>query len=774
MTSSRSNAACRGVRNAEWVFAGPGSPTFALEQWRNTPVPDALATKLRSGGAVVFSSAAALTLGVATVPVYEIYKVGVDPYWVEGLDVLSEIGLNVAVIPHYDNQEGGNHDTNFCYLGERRLAMLEPELPDGAFVLGIDEHTGVIMDLDADTAEIVGKGAVTLRRNGDRSASSPARTVAHRHPPRRPRHVDPVDPLHRFPRAGVRPRSDPWPKRKRQQDRSNWRRSAGAMRAPDDRLARRRHRVPRVGVLRQRSTPATPTRAVAAILELEAAIVEWSRDTLQSDDVDRARAALRSMIVRLGAAATEGVRDVREVLGPVVEAALAARVVARIREGVRRVRRHPRRTGQGRHRGARHAGRGRLAGCGVTDLAIRLIEVTKRFDGTSAPAVDSLSLDIDDGSIMALLGPSGCGKTTTLRMINRLIEPTSGRIEINGVDAMSHSPQELRRGIGYVIQQVGLFPHRTIARNIATVPEMLGWDKRRTAERVEELTTLVGLDHELLDRYPDELSGGQQQRVGVARALAADPPVLLMDEPFGAVDPIVRARLQDELLDLQTKVRKTIVLVTHDVDEALRLADRIALMNVGGVIEQLATPNELMRSPANEFVESFVGEDRGLRRLALNPVSSLPFHQGPVVDSTAGLDEIERVAGDRAERVGRRHPRRRVPRVGRRCRGARRRCRGFGTRRCAVVRPRRTGRADEHAARRDGTDHGVELVGGGHRRRRHVRWGGHTRGHPAESGGEHDPSDVRRRRSLRQPIRSSGGNGSSRSGTRSARRSSST
>ncbi len=279
----------------------------------------------------------------------------------------------------------------------------------------------------------------------------------------------------------------------------------------------------------------------------------------------------------------------------------------------------------------------------MTDLAIRLIEVTKRFDRTSAAAVDSLSLDIDDGSIMALLGPSGCGKTTTLRMINRLIEPTSGRIEINGVDAMSHSPQELRRGIGYVIQQVGLFPHRTIARNIATVPHLLGWDKRRTTERVEELTTLVGLDHELLDRYPDELSGGQQQRVGVARALAADPPVLLMDEPFGAVDPIVRARLQDELLDLQTKVRKTIVLVTHDVDEALRLADRIALMNVGGVIEQLATPNELMRSPANEFVESFVGEDRGLRRLALNPVSSLPFHQGPVVASTAGLDEIERV-----------------------------------------------------------------------------------------------------------------------------------
>ncbi len=277
----------------------------------------------------------------------------------------------------------------------------------------------------------------------------------------------------------------------------------------------------------------------------------------------------------------------------------------------------------------------------MTDVAIRLTNVTKEFEGASGAAVDDLSLDIDSGTIMALLGPSGCGKTTTLRMINRLIEPTSGTIEINGADVMSQSPQELRRGIGYVIQQVGLFPHRTIASNIATVPKMLGWDKARSAERVEELTTLVGLDHEMLDRYPDELSGGQQQRVGVARALAADPPVLLMDEPFGAVDPIVRGRLQDELLALQTKVSKTIVLVTHDVDEALRVADRIALMNVGGVIEQLATPDELMRAPANDFVRSFVGEDRGLRRLALNTVSALRFHQGPVVSADATFDEAE-------------------------------------------------------------------------------------------------------------------------------------
>jgi osmoprotectant transport system ATP-binding protein len=254
-----------------------------------------------------------------------------------------------------------------------------------------------------------------------------------------------------------------------------------------------------------------------------------------------------------------------------------------------------------------------------------------------------LSLNIEAGSIVALLGPSGCGKTTTLRMINRLIEPTSGAIEINGSDVADMPAQELRRGIGYVIQQVGLFPHRSIAANIGTVPKLLGWNKQRIAERVEELTSLVGLDHDMLSRYPDELSGGQQQRVGVARALAADPPVLLMDEPFGAVDPIVRARLQDQLLELQDEVRKTIVLVTHDVDEALRVADQIALLNVGGMLEQLAAPDDLMRAPASEFVKSFVGEDRGLRRLHLNLVSSLDPHTGPVVRSTASFDEARSV-----------------------------------------------------------------------------------------------------------------------------------
>ncbi len=246
-----------------------------------------------------------------------------------------------------------------------------------------------------------------------------------------------------------------------------------------------------------------------------------------------------------------------------------------------------------------------------------------------------LGLDIPAGAIVALIGPSGCGKTTTLRMINRLIEPTSGRIEIGGVDATRLDVTTLRRGIGYVIQQVGLFPHRTIAQNIATVPRTLRWDRARIADRVTELAELVGLDPRLLDRYPDELSGGQQQRVGVARALAADPPVLLMDEPFGAVDPIVRNRLQDELLLLQQTVRKTIVFVTHDIDEAVKLADRVAVLNVGGVLEQYDTPDELLRNPASGFVEQFIGEDRGIKRLQLRTVADLPYLQGPVVDVAA-------------------------------------------------------------------------------------------------------------------------------------------
>lgn len=272
-------------------------------------------------------------------------------------------------------------------------------------------------------------------------------------------------------------------------------------------------------------------------------------------------------------------------------------------------------------------------------MAIRLDAVEKVFPGSSTPAVSALSLEVARGEIVALIGPSGCGKTTTLRMINGLIKPTAGRIEVDGTDIATEPVVQLRRGIGYVIQQVGLFPHRTISQNIGTVPKMLGWEKSRIAERIDELVDLVGLDREMLSRYPDELSGGQQQRVGVARALAADPPVLLMDEPFGAVDPIVRARLQDELLSLQERVKKTIVLVTHDLDEALRLADRIALLNVGGILEQYAPPDELLRSPKNAFVEEFIGDDRSMRRLTLAQVADLPYQRGPVLEHSASVEE---------------------------------------------------------------------------------------------------------------------------------------
>jgi osmoprotectant transport system ATP-binding protein len=267
----------------------------------------------------------------------------------------------------------------------------------------------------------------------------------------------------------------------------------------------------------------------------------------------------------------------------------------------------------------------------MAEPAIRLDAVEKRFPGGSRPAVDRLTLDVPPGDVVVLVGPSGCGKTTTLKMINRLEEPTGGRILVDGREIHALPAHELRRGIGYVIQQIGLFPHRTVADNIATVPRLLGWDKSRIGGRVEELTELVGLDAELLRRYPRELSGGQQQRVGVARALAADPPILLMDEPFGAVDPIVRARLQDELMALQAAVHKTIVLVTHDIDEAIKLGDRIALLQVGGVLAQYGTPDELLRAPASDFVRDFLGAEPGLKRLSLQTVGRLPLTEGPVV-----------------------------------------------------------------------------------------------------------------------------------------------
>jgi osmoprotectant transport system ATP-binding protein len=253
---------------------------------------------------------------------------------------------------------------------------------------------------------------------------------------------------------------------------------------------------------------------------------------------------------------------------------------------------------------------------------IRLDQVSKRYpDGTVA--VHELSLEVRPGEVCVLVGPSGCGKTTTMRMVNRLVEPTSGRLYVGGEDVMQVDPVQLRRHIGYVIQQVGLFPHLTVRRNVATVPELLGWAKARTRARVDDLLELVGLDPALHgDRYPHQLSGGQRQRVGVARALAADPPVLLMDEPFGAVDPIARDRLQDEFLRLQEAVRKTVVFVTHDVDEAVRLGDRIAVMREGGYLEQCAPPEVLLAAPATPFVASFVGSDRTIKRLAVTSIGA--------------------------------------------------------------------------------------------------------------------------------------------------------
>ncbi|MDP9495180.1 MAG: ATP-binding cassette domain-containing protein [Actinomycetota bacterium] len=282
----------------------------------------------------------------------------------------------------------------------------------------------------------------------------------------------------------------------------------------------------------------------------------------------------------------------------------------------------------------------------ATDIMIRLDDVTKVFPGGTRPAVEGLSLDVARGEFVTLVGPSGCGKTTTLKMINRIIEPTSGRIFIDGQDALAVPAYELRRSIGYVIQQIGLFPHRTVAQNIATVPMLLDWDRGRIDARVAELVEIVGLEPAMLTRYPSELSGGQQQRVGVARALAADPPVLLMDEPFGAVDPIVRKRLQQEFRHLQERLGKTVVFVTHDIDEAVFMGTRTAILNVGGVLEQFDTPETILANPANAFVEDFLGGERGLKRLALRPVSKVGIERGPVVDVSADIDEARRVMND--------------------------------------------------------------------------------------------------------------------------------
>ncbi len=274
---------------------------------------------------------------------------------------------------------------------------------------------------------------------------------------------------------------------------------------------------------------------------------------------------------------------------------------------------------------------------------ITLENVSKRYDGKTA--VDGVSMEIPDGEVCVLIGPSGCGKTTTLRMINRLIEPSSGRILLDGLDVAGMRPEELRRGLGYVIQSTGLFPHLTVAANIGVVPRLLGWSKTRIAERADELLTLVGLDPAAYrGEYPQRLSGGEAQRVGVARALAADPPVLLMDEPFGAVDPLNRERLQTEFVRIQRELKKTVVFVTHDIDEAVRLADRIAIMR-NGKLEQFDTPEAVMEQPSNQFVHDFVGSDRALKRLARVPVSAVM--RSPAVAFVGAEDRALRDAAGR-------------------------------------------------------------------------------------------------------------------------------
>jgi osmoprotectant transport system ATP-binding protein len=283
----------------------------------------------------------------------------------------------------------------------------------------------------------------------------------------------------------------------------------------------------------------------------------------------------------------------------------------------------------------------------MTAEAVVFEHVTKRYGtaearreaaaGREPAAVEDLSFEVPAGKICVLVGPSGCGKTTSLKMVNRLIEPTSGRILIGGTDIAGRDPIELRRSIGYVIQQVGLFPHQTIAENVATVPRLLGWDATRREARATELLDLVGLEpSRYAGRYPSQLSGGERQRVGVARALAADPPVMLMDEPFGAVDPIVRERLQNELLNLQEQLAKTILFVTHDIDEAIKMGDLVAVMQAGGHLAQFAPPDEILASPASDFVARFVGADRGLKRLALTRVDHLKLM--PAVTASPGDD----------------------------------------------------------------------------------------------------------------------------------------
>lgn len=285
----------------------------------------------------------------------------------------------------------------------------------------------------------------------------------------------------------------------------------------------------------------------------------------------------------------------------------------------------------------------------VTGVSITLDSVVKRYKGQERPAVERLDLEIEAGDIVAFVGPSGCGKTTTLKMINRLIEPTEGRILIGGRDVTGEDPDRLRQSIGYVIQSGGLFPHWTVARNVGAVPRVLGWDRKRIADRVEYLLDLVGLDSgAFADRLPKDMSGGQQQRVGVARALAADPPVLLMDEPFGAVDPITRARLQDSLLAIQQELGKTIVIVTHDFEEATKLGDKVLILSEGGHVEQYAPPKEILTNPATPFVEEFVGSGAKLAYLTVSRVRDIACDTVTIArigESTRAVIERARSAG---------------------------------------------------------------------------------------------------------------------------------
>jgi len=271
---------------------------------------------------------------------------------------------------------------------------------------------------------------------------------------------------------------------------------------------------------------------------------------------------------------------------------------------------------------------------------INLKDISKTYPGESKPAVDNLSLEIDEGEICILVGPSGCGKTTTLKMINRLIEPSSGKIFINGQDAINQNPNKLRQDIGYVIQDIGLFPHMTVAENIATVPKLKDWDQAKIDERIDELLNLIGLNPaDTKDKYPAQLSGGQKQRIGVARAMAVDPPIMLMDEPFAAVDPITRTQLQNEFLSLQKKIQKTICFVTHDIDEAIKMGDKIAILNQGRLI-QSDSPKNILFNPKNEFVEDFVGSDRSLKVLNLIKVSEIMKKNIPTATTQSSPKEV--------------------------------------------------------------------------------------------------------------------------------------